>query len=651
MITSDINDFDLTGEDPNYKRVDRRYKVFKAFQAIDFEEPVYEDSIEVYLYDNGNMTLLQKGTINQSWNTMPDDECLDETAMAKAKMQYIEVDPENTWNHRLVHRIYMQDSVDPVPEYIISVSYQGLERDVVSVRRDGMGPDYTPGLMRAVIERINELYHVRNPIENVNMLALSNLKGMPEDLTGHAVTNYVENEAHYVNTAGNRFVCRPLNGSFYNHDLRVVYRPPNTLVTQDLVQGVDYEVVGVNKIKTSLSEPTSGVYEFILFKSQLEGEVFVSYHAFGGEVSPADLNMLASIVKNIQMAIESEEILTLKNIKSAQVVSDMIYRLEAVEETLRHYQSQTFLYNVTQDTVWANIAYAQRHPWMDNAEVMAEDFGLFRIEIPELGYTTDVRLAYDTNGAEQLKVVTDFIESPSYDKDGIKYYSDRVLVKLRAIWTSELLDGIMLQISITGGTTKQWRVKVSDMTSAKTPWILIDTEGAIRPAEDDPTPNEKVIFPNGAIWMDVAHNASEPVALFINGYTIFNGSIHIKHIDEGSRLHSDPETGILPVEQEGWYKIKPIIVGKDIIPEQVKAMKFYLFDRYTGKNLVGVSPTVETTTNAVYASSVYYMEDMCAVTAHLKLDNDTYWLELEAVTGTNSLDNDRFILTRIDVVG
>lgn len=652
MIVTDLAQYDLTGKDPLYKREDRRFVVFTAGQKIDFQEAVYPNSIKVYMLqaDNSTVELLQ-GSGSKAWNY--NETCVDYTAMSKGKLRYIPGDGDPAvWDSELINCIYMQDAFIS-EEYTIVVSYQAFEKELTAFNRDDLGPEYSRGLMRTVLFKVEELINLRNPVDDYAADTFADMKCMSEDLTGSNPANYVENEEHVVSSSANKFVVRPQNGSFYGvssdkpNNIVVTYRPNESNSYRTLAYGVDYEVIGINHEKTAVSFPSEGVYEFIVFKTAIEGSVYVTYHAFGGEVSQADINKLKELTWNIYQTLSDKQLITVDNFHNVELVRNIIYRIKLLEEAVKVNQVQVFQYVPGVVAKWADIAFVPNNVWTEDAGVPVNAIGEFRIEIEELKYCLDFKLSYDTE-SKDIKFSICHIVTPTFAEYGDRYFYLRILPKFRLIWNQDINDGVMLQMSVTRNVTERLTIKVVDRTGANSHWVLIDSQNEARPPVGINSLTN-CVFPNGKEWVSSEGLKTDAIPAHPIGYTILADNIPISTIEAASVVYdTDPEDGTIPSEGTG-YVATPIITGTDIDPRFVTGVRFEVYDAVTQSYRYGETNDVESISNGIRAAAMYFYDDMCVVEAALTYNNG-YSLRLKSRTGTNSLDSERFTLTRIDLL-
>ena len=519
--------------------------------------------------------------------------------------------------------------------------------------------------MRSLLYKVDELIKVRNPINNVFADPIGLIHCLEEDLTGHKRDNYISNEIHIVSSTSNLVVIRPQCGSFYNTTSLELKFQSNDLnaATSTLIKDEDYVVTGLNKEKTSISEPSCGVYEYIVLKRSLVGKIFLSYQAFGGEVTQADINTIKEALQNVYRVVSATDIVTMANINSVEIIRNLITRQDLIEHKVGHYQAQSFSYITDLSDKWANIAFIDRNPWSEDAPVPTACVGEFRIKIPDMYFFMDIKISFDLNAANDdqiLNISVYHCESPSFDKNFLDYFIKRILPKFRLIWIKNSVNkGIMLQMSITSQESTTINVTIEDMTGVKSPWYLIDSIGAPRPSGYT---NDYVDYgdcidvsdgistsPQYEFMWRAGNEQSNIVALYPQGYTVFAGNIPIEEIESESINYTDPEFGDIPSMLTG-YNISPIITGSDIDLNQVKSVEFTVFDRIKQKYIIGRSQKINCQNNVLSAEALYFIDDLCLISCMIDHTTEKYTMKLFTRTGTNSLVSHRFDLVKIDLI-
>lgn len=741
MILSELLQYDLSGEKVGFKRVDMRFAVFTNNQVLHLKEPAYANSIVIYKTDehfNKEATPLKPGA-GYSISGAYEAACRDFESESHARVlyasypyyktddtvavegkQYYKFNPANEsfyldttlvagdtltsntyyekvtagWNAKLVNKIQMTISGSPTAPTYVVVTYQAYRNSLCDIYGDGEGPLYSPGLMRTVIERINELE--RNRASNIVSGSQAFSSCLEIDLTGTKNENFVKKEKHLIDTTADKFVVRPINGSFYKYsgdDLKVEFVSLDGAITKTLVPETgdgsgDYEVVGLNYAKTAMSEPTGGVYEFIAIKKALVGHVFLDYHAFGGEVSVADITQIKDDLVSVMHMLDNTGLLTTDNLPKSVVIANMLDRLDFLEHQLQHYRTQTFLYETANDkNKWVNIAYINSHPWMDSAPIPDHEIGKFQFVIQQFNTATssiqtepgadpmtrssvdlEFKFSYEPvrNSNKEivgiaLKTKEVHMSHVSFETEGVSYFYKRFTPKFRVIsgakkigeTTPSFNNGVVVQMALTSQIPTKCLVVVSDKTAAKSPWTLIDSLNNERPDESD------FCQFNGATWSSEEGIVSNTVPVYGNGYSVFRGSLKMTEFNSeytrGSFLYGDEAISSQTTDLD--------ICGlsPDIQLDAIKKIRIRVFDRHTcgyietetseiqqQRDLTSDDPSK---VSGIIGSVMYYLEDMCGLSIQIsKPQNSAGTLKLVGYSGSNSAECDRFYLTGIDIL-
>jgi hypothetical protein len=242
--------------------------------------------------------------------------------------------------------------------------------------------------------------------------------------------------------------------------------------------------------------------------------------------------------------------------------------------------------------------------------------------------------------------------APTYETAGVGYFIDRILPKFRVIWTNDIENGVMLQMSLTSHDGKDFHVRVMDRTGVNSQWILIDNKNALRPPAMVNS-IESCVFPNGVVWLSTnGGKSTDSIPVYPEGYTVFVGSIPVSEIDKVTLTHSDPVDGVLPELVNNGYRITPLITGQDIELRHIRAVRVKVYDRVTGQFRYGDSIKIEVDdiASTLRAAAIYFYEDMCAMEVELTMTENGYSMKLFSFTGTNSSVTDRFDLVQVDLL-
>ena len=571
------------------------------------------------------------------------------------------LDSDVGWDYQLINQIVIPKIV--TSPYYISIDYQAYHRPFASVKGDGEGPMYSPGLMRSVIERVDELSIGR--YDNVVAKSDGAIHCLAMDLTGHNPDNFIQHEKHLVNTSDNKFVIRPICGSFYRFngaDLQLVYAANDTSAAVVLQPETgdgsgDYEVIGLNHTKTAMSEPTGGVYEFIILKKAFVGNVYVDYHAFGGEITTADINNLATLINSLQANLQNDRILTANNIVKSTVVANMLDRIAFLEHQMEHYRTQYFLYDTATMDKWVDVAYIKSHPWVDSAPTPDHEVGKLQIQVEQFKTVSlpatkkrasldlEFKFSYeglrDANGlitGMVIKTKEVHMSHPTVDDSGLDYFTKRLTPKFRVVVTqvdnANTIDKVMLQMAVTTIEPTQCMVVVSDKTAAKSPWILVDSLGEARPTITNPT---------GMV--------SNVIPVYGNGYSIYWGLVSMREFAP----EYEPDSHLYGSEEiRRGSNLELIINGTDLQLDAITAFRAIIYDRQTDQYLTAKTDALKLNngeSQVLTGTLLYYFDDLCAMVVDLtKTSTNICSCRIVGLSGTNSLTTDRFYLTRFDVI-
>lgn len=628
-IDVNISQMDLTGTDPLYKRINVPFRVYKSNQMISFEEPVYQDSITVFRAVGG-------AAVN--FTTGP----LDDTATARAKYVQSVKQPNVTFNKPLVNNIIIPTAIGN--EFTIHVTYQALHKDTVVLTGDDIGPTYTPGLMRTVLNKVAYLENLIPSIPSISEEAINPIQVLAEDLTAANPDNFIQDEIHMqVNTLANRFVIRPANGSFYKQDLVVKFND------KPLVENVDYEITGLNHGKTRVSSSTGGVYDYIiLIKPISAGVVTLTYRAFGGVVCPAAMNQVQLILTDLIHFIKLGGLLTSDGLQAHPIIVTIIDRIINIENMLKIAAPITYSYAATQAEKWCDIADIAA----DNISGVVPQVGTGQLRVRCGKYFSEIKLNYDVASARSLDAQLLSSWNLSVDEDEVGYFNNRICPKFRVIWNNNAISsGLVLQMSVTTKTSKTVYVEIQNSAGLFSNMTLKSTDGNILPDRSAAT-----TLPDGTTWNSSsgAARASNTIVASGKSYTIFTGTVPTSITDSYSYTNfelDDPQDNTVPIQTKQAGLMVPIdVTGVDIVMSEITAIRFKIYDRYTGTMISKTSEYVDVDEDVVRASAMYFTSDLCCAECELAKRGSSYTLAIGSSTGTNSLINNRFDFKQVDVI-
>ena len=181
----------------------------------------------------------------------------------------------------------------------------------------------TSKIPQAIIKDKKLLSGILNKYKNLNTIPdpddVRKIKVLDVDINGTLETNYVKNEIHNIDVPNYSQIIQPDAGSFYLPDLEL------TVVAsgQKLVEGIDYELVGMNYGKTKITKSTSALWDFIFILSPIVGDVSINYRAFGGQVTRLNIDTLKALLIQIISALSNGEFLKCEDLPGCQTIIDI----------------------------------------------------------------------------------------------------------------------------------------------------------------------------------------------------------------------------------------------------------------------------------------------------------------------------------------
>ena len=501
--------YDLTGTDPRMARSEEFVMVFKPNQVHQFPIPVYRDSIKVFTVSNGitqedpDVSYDPDGA--EGWREVD----LDTAAMSKAYCL------DENFSGNLVSEIefHILDNLPPNSEHVqVMIKSQRFFNDLYDMHNfDGVGPSYTPGLGNYLLNKIQDLEAVvATNLQNAFASTDTSNDMLEEDLTGTLPANYVNDERHVVATSTGVVTLMPARGSFYAHDFLMwkytvrtgtvqmankkynldnqaifIYLMTSTvggsttkIVTekrvylneenydkyvgmagsfidraklQMLVPDVDYRLTNLNVAKTEKSESEYGVYDTVEFLRPMNGDVLITYHAFGGEVVFEDVQDMKKDIINTMKILSSKNLLTSDILAKQPVIRDILNRLQVIEEYHNHFNRvEHAVYMYQKGFHWIDIAVLYDVAW-EEAFSATEEIGTFKVTSKELGWSYEFILSLDLRkklvDALRVKTLATNTVNPASLVDYIAYDKQRDDVAVRVCWTGTGKEsGVVLQL-------------------------------------------------------------------------------------------------------------------------------------------------------------------------------------------------------------
>lgn len=611
--------FDLTGSNPDYLRSGVQFRVFELGQPLEFGEPVFADSVVVRWMEDGSGTLHDL-VENVSWEHTLSDK--DYAAMSAARLQ------DNLFAAELIKSIRNKEIFSGSRTYV--VEYQALQLLPSEYDYGVNGPTPNPGLMEELITTTRFLRDVKDPLVSVTSVTVDSIRVLDEDRTGVNPDNLIEEEIHTLDVPNGRQVIRPATGAFWQHDV-VLVNDSNEVV---LIEGVDYNLVGLNRSKTAIAEHPSGVWDYIFVTTPMVGNVRVTYRAFGGTVSIHDINSIKDVLSAILENLRTSGYVTEEGLNNAAVVVQMLNDISELKDDVYHYVTAMHTYKAPTDGKhWFTIGSLHRDAW-DTETLRAGGIHL-GIKSFTRKWQYDVILSAGLERlSEPLKLrvlasadVTNQFELDSYDR-----LPDRDVPELRLIWKIEPGDvytGAVLQIAQHHIHDEQEVLLVTDKSGT-------GTDFDVRPniIGDDVTENDNIELPNGSIWQDGQPDNYSARALLcpVEGYLAWAGAHPLHLMQDMSELVAQTESTI----SEGDFDLS-----------NIKKVSVYIYDRIDDRILVRSNEHFFDDDIEVKRGTVlFYPDDLCSLLYEITPDP---WpsMQIQADLGTHSILNERFDLRQI----
>lgn len=583
--------YDTTGTDPLFKVSDHRFYKNKLFsQTLSLKGPAYKSSVIVYNIQTGIPVLLE--------------EDVDYTFNYNNEIAGVVGTIEPGWDVPAIDDIVLTDNV---PQGALVSCYYQLVEQYDIYEGYGDGPIPTPEAMKWLIDEVTYLAHSKDPIPNVSS-HLNTVRALDIDLTGLNPANMIVDERHNVDVPNNVKVIIPALGAFYKHDL-VLRLAANG---QELIEGTDYIVYECNLAKTKLSEHPSGVYEYILILSPINGDVDMTYRAYGGAITVSDIQALRASINNITMALSDRGYITAENLGYSPIIMGIEERLVVLEDEVKHWPQTThtliFENNTSQHWFTIGEVYMDDHYQVP----VDENIGL-SIECRQMGFKYEVTTTVNTMLAENddMIVVTD----SDYIRGG--YPASDVSIEefkpvaLRLVRSDIHDEGMVLQIGLYGEIGTQYILRLRNTLRSNSVF-------ALRPSK-----------------INMTHESVGPINLPCNReITTYDADIKttVKYVY--------PETGMLlfngciPLHEQATVSNIPGLLTQPglLTGEHISVV---IWDKIRQCDIETVLPLTLGPDGGV-AHGMFYAEDLCSII--VKISNN-YVTEITSHIGSHSERN------------
>lgn len=525
-------DPDYTGQHPAHLVENDVFGIHKDGQKIYFENPIFEESILIHILDSINTPFLK----DVDWKIDTSD--IDDNAMSRALLF------DKSFDKKLIKSITVLKPY--THNYFINIKHQTLYP--VAVKKallHGRRIEFTPDLLGAMIEDIDKLKALTNPIEDVHATNDNAPIILKEDPFKENKRNFIAKEKHNVNTLEKRSFIRPLAGSFFKDSVEVrIKDDPNPLVVDK-----DYIILGLDIHKMHVTNNTSGVYKFIKILREYVGDVFIGYHGYGGDPTLADVESLHKRLNNLLEYIQDSKFLTKSTLGKAPVIESIILSLNNLEEKMRNLVNGASYGDVTHggairkkittsddDLHWYTVASLYK---VDGSEsIITTDRFKFRFQSNHTDIMFDAIVSVNLNNeTEKLKVS---VQSDHYPKGYIPYVNHDninkiILPQLRIIYNESNVQksGVLLQIGLALKGFTEDTIAIEDLSGKESCWKLVKGDAeAIQPEDDI------VELPANGHIFDLANAHSKAISTLVpfkDGYLAYAGAIPLNRPTGGRK--------------------------------------------------------------------------------------------------------------------
>lgn len=579
---------DLTGQHTDYFNPTNERIVHKASQIIQFDMPVYHNSLlEVYIVD-GLPILLTEGT---DWTVLASD--IDNDSISRMKV----IDP--TFNLVLLSSITI---IRPyVDDYNIQIKFNQLYPNTIDYAPININNqiELTPTLVSNMVE---QLAYLRNLVMNrADEFSVQSdvIKILDEDRNKTNNDNMILDEVHDINTMDNVAYIRPMYGTFFKDSVVVRNNISNVVYTE----GTDYEIIEADLAKTSVTSNASGVYRTIKVTAQVVGELSIDYHAFGNMVDVLSMQTAKSKITAIDTFLADSAFVTPDTLKADPTItniSDKLMSLEGMMRILLQNGIPTYGDVSTGNSATRALSAADNnfHWWnlatlyqVDGSTTFIKsDTFKFRIAFSThlMKFECDVNVDVDGNTETPMRVTCSNANVP-------KNVLDTVTPKLRVIYgnAGANYEGVILQIGFTPIGMNEV-IAIEDMSGRESCWMML-TDANVTSMDDI------VLMPDGVtVWNSI--NDSEC-------------AVHVPLVPDVS-VTRDTMDVVVPVTDFG-NAVTPVdITGQmysryftDVTKSDVRSLVFNLIVNGNPVVVRGMA-TVDTVGNTLYSSPTFGIDGM-----------------------------------------
>ena len=543
---------DLTGTDPNYAVKNDVTMMVTSGSQLCFQESIYSKSLVITPF--GSDTPLVQGT---DYNFTNQD--IDYTTMAKAMAS----DP--SWDNQLVKSFTVLRPQANLP-LKISMSYQYfyLVTPTVPITNASGTVDFNPDVAAMLINNVASLQQIINSPTASAGFTTQKPVILQYDINETNPNNVISDEVWSIDTFNGKSTIFPVQGPFFRDSVSISLTGNSGVTPTQLVEGTDYLCLGFNPVLTSLSTNNSGIYMLIKILKQFSGQVSVTYHAVGGEVTSNTVGLLAENIEDIKTYLSNTYFLTQQSLSDSptiktiqQQIQELNAKMRAQVENATYGDSTNGVTVVKQiratntDEHWFTIASLYQVAASPTPVLTDHDGMNLHVQMKNACYMADVSISFNRNNPNYpFSVnVTNMIGEPGFVLWGNTNTTSTIYPKWRVVYNQDpnAFTGAYLQLGMSLPQLTE-TLTIEDRSGVQSTWIL-NTETGTNAAPLTPQDNGFKLPDGQSVWSSTTTNSMSvsyaQMAQNSTGYMVLAGAYNLSSFNN-SNASPFSQTSLIP---------------------------------------------------------------------------------------------------------
>jgi hypothetical protein len=509
----------------------------RNYDTMDSANPTKDLTLSLYLIGTINIPLIY----GQDWIISPDD--IDYTEASSIKVQYPHFNFELIKSITIIRNIAQDVKINCSHSRLYPLQYR-------SAFYRSQPLEVTPTLIAELIEQVDYLTRLTQPVSNTYTLTEFAKPLMLEpDPHKQNPDNVILEEKHIINVPDNKYVVHPVAGAFFKDSVTVKFdNEINAPVILEEGPNKDYLIFGLEVKKTQLTSNKSGVYRFILIRKSLVGNVYINYHAYGGDPTVHDIHTNYELINSIITHINQAKFLTPDAVASVPVIEQLIIRLNDLEVDMRRLLQAgkpsygdatrgTLLKRIkANDTQLHWYTIAQLYKVDGSPEVVIADEFHFRFQSVTSKFMFNAIIGVDISNPNNKLDINILSENYPLGYIPFENYDNLDFVirpQLRIIWNENISQqsGINLQLGWQLKNAAEETIAVEDLSGQQSCWKLVpEVDYAVGPEDI------LVQLPNADHqWESINPDSQQVTSLipFKRGYLVWAGTESLNRLPDG----------------------------------------------------------------------------------------------------------------------